>query len=210
MKKIISSLLVIASLAVAQEGSTGGGVYIGLDVGAANVDRTFEVSGNGYSYKSSTGDDRTTTGAVKVGFGKFEENRLEISLQQYTSNKESGSDTQTLFNSSNTLGVGVDYLVTMPSVSKVVMPFIKLGVNVTRADIGFNVKAQGNDERTDTLYALGGTAGAGLTFQITNFLDVLAGYDYTYRRWQDMTSGPYTLKTHDEVQKIYAGLNLRF
>ncbi|MDY0116699.1 MAG: outer membrane beta-barrel protein [Sulfurimonadaceae bacterium] len=208
MKKIILSLMVITSLAIAE--SDGGAMYIGLDVGAANVDRTFELKGGGYSYKSSTGNDRTTAGSIKVGFGKFEDNRLEVSLQQYTSNSDSGNSTETLFNSSNTIGVGVDYLITMPTVSPIILPFVKLGVNVSRAKLGFKTTAQYSDEKRDTLYALGGTLGAGVAFQITDFLDVLAGYDYTHRQWQEMSSGPLTLKTTDKVQKLYAGLNLRF
>lgn len=209
MKKVFTSLLIIGSLAMAQESDTGGAMYVGLDIGATQVDRSFEVKGGGYSYKNSN-DDKAFFGSAKIGFGKFENNRLELGIQRYDSDSTSGNDSETIFNSSSALAVSADYLITMPSVSPVLMPFIKLGVNVARTDIGFKIKTQGVDEKKDTIYALGGTVGAGLTFQITKFIDVLAGYDFTYRKWQDMTSGPITIETNDKIHKLYAGANLRF
>lgn len=209
MKKVFTGLLIITSLAIAQESNSGGNMYVGLEVANTKVDRTFEVNGGGYSYESSR-DDKTTSGAIKIGFGKFEDNRLEVSLQRYSSDLTAGDSSQTLFNSSDTTDVAVDYIITMPSVSSVIMPFVKLGVSASRAELGFTAVSQGSSEKRDTIYALGGTVGAGLTFQITNFIDVLAGFDYTYRKWQDISNGPLTLETNDKVQKIYAGLNLRF
>lgn len=210
MKKIIGSILIIASLAEAADTGTGGSMYVGLDLGVAKVDRTFELSSGSYAYTSSNGEDKIKNGAIKIGFGKFTENRLEVSLQRYNEDLTSGSDTQTLFNSSDTMGIGVDYLITMPGISPVVMPFIKLGVNVSRAELGFNAVIQNSGEKRDTVYGLGATVGAGVTFQITDYLDVLGGFDYTHRQWEDMTDGPYTLETTDKIRKIYAGVNLRF
>lgn len=148
--------------------------------------------------------------AIKVGFGKFQDNRFEIGLQQYNSKETSGNATQTLFNSSNMVAVSIDYIVTIPIINPSVVPFIKIGANLSRAELGFDVTSKGSGEKKDTLYGLGGTAGVGMAFQISKNLEILAGYDFTYREWEDMKNGPFTLKTKDEVQKLYAGFNLRF
>jgi len=197
MKKMIIGLGLISLLtgtqAMAEESSE---LYVGLDYFKSSNTITVDALG-----QSVEGDN--DSGGLRLKFGADLEDNWRV--QGYLAREVYD---QTLFDDTNDelyeLGVEV---VKAFAVTPEFLPFVQVG-------IGYGVMSvEGYNESSISELSL--KAGLGVMYKVTPKVEVLAGFDYQYRKWQDIEMyvsgfGNQTLETSEKSTRFYFGANYHF
>ena len=62
----------------------------------------------------------------------------------------------------------------------------------------------------DSIAAVSMKIGTGAMYKVTENIELLAGVDLQYRKWQDVQIGVNTIEMSEKSTKLYAGLNFHF
>jgi len=172
------------------------GLYLGLDyfTGTTNMETT--VTG-GRIYAR---DEDLDVDGFRLKLGTESEDGWRVQGYFKSENIENSDD--------NIYGIGVDVIKGF-AVTPKFSPFIQAGV-------GYDWTALEDDGsvvyETDYLAALNFKLGVGAMYKITDTLEILGGFDWQYRNWQDIELTNYssssTIDFGDTSTNVYVGLNL--
>jgi opacity protein-like surface antigen len=192
MKKII--LLTCITGALMAESS----FYVGFDFGKA--DNTDKHTSEDISLKNqnSYSDSKIKLGIQADGTTDFQ---LTFSKISYDEGVLRGSTGSKLYE------VGLDIIKEF-EVTSSLSPFIKLGVGYGKMDTQSSAYGNVNEFSTNV--------GIGLSYKLIEHIYVLAGVDYIYRHWNDISinqvppASSITEETRGSAIKPYIGLNYKF
>ena len=192
MNKII--LLTFLTGALMAESS----FYVGLDFGKA--DNTDKHTSEDISLKNenSYSDSKIKLGIQADGTTDFQLTFSKISYDEGVLRGSTGSE---LYE------VGLDIIKEF-EVTSSLSPFIKLGVGYGKMDTQSSAYGNVNEFSTNV--------GIGLSYKLIEHIYVLAGVDYIYRHWNDISinqvppASSITEETRGSAIKPYVGLNYKF
>lgn len=190
MKKILMGATVVASLIATQASASD--MYIGLDI--INSGNTFTVDVN--TLGSANVDDDSKAFKLKVGTVSNEGWRFQGYYLRETYDIP-------VFDASNDVlnEVGFDIIKGF-EVTPEFSPFIQAGLGFGWMDV------TGYTE--DSIYAYNLKVGGGVMYKVVPQVELIAGIDFQYREWQDISAGSYTISTTEKSTKLYAGINYHF
>jgi len=193
VKKIVLATLMASSAAMAGE------MFVGMDVGSANIKSTISATAAGFS-RSVDGDTTGGTQALKVGYYFNDNHRVYASIHRF--NEKSNVDV-------SWYKVSYDYMIG----SSEFKPFV--GVNI--GSFSYKESGLGATLNKDSLETSGVSYGiqAGLNYKINKNFDVEASYTYSKANGDDSSTyraaPALTAKLEaDRVSSFQVGLNYRF
>jgi opacity protein-like surface antigen len=190
MKMKIAIALAISILTI--QASAKSNVYVGIDAVNSYNDFTLDVN----NISAATGTNDSIGFKVKVGTA----NDNGWRLQAYYLNE---TYDESIFDATNdTLHeVGMDLIKGFEVTSKF-SPFIQVG-------IGYGwMNVDGYTDSSIDEYSI--KVGAGVMYKVTPEVEVIAGYDYQTRKWQDIAVGVDTVSITEDSSKLYVGINYHF
>jgi opacity protein-like surface antigen len=176
-------------------------LYVGLDVfeGDSSADGTMTSS---FGYVVAELDKDFDQDGFRLKFGAELDNNWRF--QGYFK-----SEDFELFDE-NIYGLGLDLIKAFQASDKF-HPFIQAGVGYDWTELP---KDSGIAFTEDSLNAVTLKLGLGAAYKITNTFEVLGGFDWQYRTWQDIELiGPFeklTIEQKDTSKTLYLGLNIFF
>ncbi|MDO9208527.1 MAG: hypothetical protein Q7T91_09795 [Sulfuricurvum sp.] len=186
MKKIALATLLASGLMAADSG-----LYLGLDYGKATNTHEFTIGSSSAEYDNDYSDLKFKIGGGTDG---------ELKFQGYLS--KINYDIGVYDNQNNALyEIGFDIIKEF-EVTPSFYPFVKGSFGVGRMDTDFTADGYVSE--------LTFNIGAGLSYKAIDHIYILAGVDYIWRRWSDLTNGSITLETSDTALKPYIGMNYKF
>ncbi len=195
MKKIYLSSLVTSLLMFSN--AHAGNFYTGLDlISSAN---TFTVSAAIYNYTVATDIDDDSQGfKLKFGVQGSEGWRIQGYLLKET------YDTP-VFDATNDelVEIGVDVIKGF-EITPEFSPFVQIGLGVGAMDVNAQYYTD------DSISAVSFKLGAGVMYDITKEIELIAGVDFQQRRWQDIVYNSVTVEIEEASTKAYVGLNYHF
>lgn len=99
---------------------------------------------------------------------------------------------------------------------RVLYPFIKVGVGVAKMNLEREISDNGANftSTNSSVLAPSFTAGIGVDIKASKSVSVICGYDFNYRKWQDIdysnSTHDITFKTSQKTSRFYIGANYRF
>lgn len=107
-------------------------------------------------------------------------------------------------------GIGVDVIKSF-QVTNRFYPFIQAGVSFDWVELEKSPYAYYTE---DSLNATALKLGIGARFDVTDSVELMAGYDWQYRKWQDIEVYQYpfiyTIEQEDTSKTLYLGFNVNF
>jgi len=196
MKKIIIATLLGTSL-ISTQALAEDSVYIGLDVLSSGNTFTVEArnSANGATAAADV-DDNSKGFKLKVG--------IEVSDGWRFQGYYLGETYDTpVFDASNDYlsEIGIDVIKGFEVTPKF-SPFVQVGLGYGWMDV--------DGYTDDAISAVSMKIGAGVMYKVTDNIELLAGIDLQYRKWQDIKINTITFETSEKSTKLYAGLNFHF
>ncbi len=197
MKKILATTLLATTLFSTQALAEGSDMYVGVDILKNSHSLSAEISGYG------SGDIDVDSSSFKIKLGTVSDNgwRVQGYLEFITYD-------ETLFDNTNDslMEFGVDIIKGF-EVTPEFSPFIQAG-----AGFGF---MSIEDATEDSISEFSLKVGAGVMYKVVPAFELIAGVDFQYRSWQDLTlydgwGNTATLETTETVTKLYLGANIHF
>mgnify|MGYP002150045980 CR=1 FL=1 len=208
MKKVIAGMLAFSLLSTAvsaevvnesQTVTNRTGAYIGLDLFQGETAAEMDISG---SFTGSAEKDFDQDG-FRLKLGKTDQNNTRY--QVYFKSE----DTDEFFDE-NVYGLGMDVMKAFPLSNNDLQAFILGGVSLDWTEL----EDDGVDYSEDSLNAFAFKLGLGALYRLNDTIEVVAGYDWQYRSWQEITfvgaGGSVDVKQEDTSKTFYAGLNFYF
>lgn len=214
MQKTIITLLLSCALSttVAAEdmnqpidSTSNSKLYVGLDLfnGSTDLERDSDILGP-YDENHDQNGFR-----LKLGVRSNQDLRFEAYF------KSEDVDTDFVFFDevfdSKVYGIGVNAIKAF-EVDPQFQPFVLVGIGYDITDIG--TEGLGLTLSEDSILGVGFKLGAGALFKATSSIELLVGFDWQYRSWQDieLTDGftTTTIETKDTSKTVYAGINFLF
>ncbi len=200
MNKCIGSLLVLGLLSGNALADTGadpdyGKAFLGVDLfkGKSTVD--IDVA----NFSDETDVDFK---GFRARFGKVMENGFRF--QAYFSSEMPDNDD---FWDNDIYGLGADVIKPFP-VHQSIQPFLKAGAMVGWTELDDTPAV---DYVDDQFNFLGLKLGFGALFKVNETVELMSGFDWQYRTWQDIKyiGGGQTItqETSDTSTSIYVGVN---
>ena len=191
MNKIVAGTLLCASLVGTNVMAEESELYVGLDVFASS--NTFTLEANGVSVDADNDSD-----GFKLKFGSTlnEGWRVQGYYQRETYD-------ETLYDNKNdVLGeIGVDVIKGF-EVTPEFSPFIQAGIGYGWMDI------EGYSDDTANEVSL--KLGAGVMYKFTPMFEAIAGVDFQYRNWSNLTALGTEIEIDEKSTKLYIGANIHF
>jgi len=196
MKKIVIAALLGSSIMSTQVLAKDS-VYIGLDILTSNNEWTVDASNSANGASASADFDDDSTGfKLKVGIEGSDGWRFQGYYLGETYDETVFDDTNDYLNE-----IGVDIIKGFEVTSKF-SPFIQVGIGYGWMDV------EGYTD--DSINAVSMKVGGGAMYKVTENIELLAGIDLQYRKWEDIEIGTVTIETEEESVKLYAGINYHF
>jgi len=194
MKNKLMKGLLVSSLFVATIGTSFAGTYIGIDYGKVSNEDEIEVN-NG---NTGTLDNKYSDFSIKFGSGNDGDWKTQVRLSMITFD-------EALFDASNKdlTEIGVDAIKEFEAANNL-YPFIKFGFGFGWMDV--------DGYLDDSIKEFSFNAGVGVSYEVMEDLDVLAGVDYVGRSWQDIEiiNTGLEASVSGSGMKAYAGINYSF
>ena len=150
---------------------------------------------SGFNFKDS-GEDPIFK--LKVGHGKYNENRFE--LFGYTQASETG--------------MGVNYSFLFNKDGEKWFPFIKIGIGAGKGELGTAILDFSSMEESEDIWNFNSTFGLGVYYNLSEKMEISMGLDYTYKQWDGFAIDPNNpnieLENNDKMTSFIIGLNYRF
>ncbi|MEJ2501068.1 MAG: hypothetical protein P8Y65_08105 [Campylobacterales bacterium] len=200
MKKPAAFILAALSTLYVNSWAGPSDLYVGLDVFGGNNDFDVDVSGSIYGSGSFDDDSK----GFKLKFGALLVNDLR--LQGYL---QSENFDDPIFDNTNDqlVEIGID-LIKEFIVSPELSPFIQGGIGYGAMDLDRYYYTD------DAINEINLKVGLGLMFRVTPAVELLAGVDFQWRRWSDITYDDgydyFNVETKDSSQRYYGGVNFHF
>jgi len=210
MKKVAAGLLAFGMFSsIASAESSNGSVetasisktYLGVDIyqGESNFDLSFD----GFS-----DDEDFDVDGFRLKFGKSSPENVRY--QVYFKSEETDD-----FFDENVYGIGLDVMKTIPVGVDRLSLFGLAGVGLDWTELNDDA---GIEYEEDSLNAFHFKLGVGASYQINQSIEVITGFDWQYRSWQDiefigLDNNGFTtadLEIEDTSITFYAGLNFYF
>jgi len=192
MKKIILATLLGTSL-ISTQALAEDSVYLGLDILSSSNTFTLENTSTG---AKGDADDDSTGFKLKLGIEYESGWRLQAYYLNETYDLPVFDATNDVLNE-----IGVDFIKGFEVTPKF-SPFVQFGMGYGWMNV------DGYTE--DNIVAVSMKIGAGAMYKVTENIELLAGIDLQYRKWQDIQIGASTIETSEKSTKLYAGLNFHF
>lgn len=189
MKKIISIALLGSSILSTQ--MLANDMYVGLDAISSSTTFTLEALGT----EVDADDDAK---AFKLKLGTVNDNGFRVQLYYLHETYDIP-----VFDASNDVlnEIGVDIIQGF-EVTPEFSPFIQAG-------LGYGwMNVDGYTDSSIAEYSL--KIGVGVMYKVVESVELIAGVDLEYRRWQDISYGAVTVETSEKSTKLYVGANYRF
>ena len=201
MKKILGSAIIMMALTTPFIEAS---MYIGVEQALSyKVKNTAEI-GN-YSESNS---ESPAISSIKIGGisgGKDKGNRYEF---LYNFGDQSANPVGGL-KGEDVISFNLHANITVPSISPIetILPYVRLGASYVISSDKYRVNGTTDKEN----YSAGGLLiGLGTYYQVTNNINLSAGFDYGYRLWQDLNYGYKTIESKDKISKLYMGVDYIF
>ena len=197
MKKMLLASLALTALFSTQALAEDSNMYVGIDILKNSHSLTADISG----YGSGSADIDSGSFKVKLGTVTNDGWRVQGYLELLTYD-------QTLFDDTNDalMEFGLDVIKGF-EITPEFTPFIQAGVG-----FGFMSIEEATE---DSISEFSIKIGAGVAYKIVPAFELIAGIDFQYRSWQDLTlidgwGNTATLETSEKNTKLYLGANLHF
>jgi len=200
MKKSAAFIVAALSMLSINSWAASSDLYVGVDIFGSKNDFDVEVSGTAYGSGSFDDDSE----GLKLKFGALLVN--DWRLQGYLQSEKFDDP---IFDNTNDhlVEVGLD-LIKEFVVSPQFSPFIQGGIGYGVMDLDSHYYSD------DSIGELNLKLGLGAMFRVTPAVELLAGLDFQWRRWDDIEyyDGYDYLKieTKDSSQRYYVGVNFLF
>jgi opacity protein-like surface antigen len=192
MKKIIATTVLGLSIFSAQLLAEDS-VYVGLD--ALSSSNTFTVKNDSTGAEADIDDDSKGF-KLKLGVEYESGWRLQGYYLNETYDTPVFDDTNDVLNE-----IGIDFIKGFEVTPKF-SPFVQFGMGYGWMNV--------DGYTDDSITAVSMKIGAGAMYKVTENIELLAGVDLQYRRWQDISIGTTTYEISEKSTKLYAGLNFHF
>jgi hypothetical protein len=164
-------------------------------------------------------DESYSGGAVRLGFGEFDANRIEISYISRTVEVEDLDDTEYVDERSDMNSLALDFVITGFQ-SGNLLPYLKVGAEYgeyefSDSDLEFyNSRDITLEDDSRSFY--GGRLGLGLFYKLGDHFEITLGGEYVYLKWADIEA---EFIEQDRIDKFTAensilsldvGLTIRF
>jgi len=192
---ITPSLMAEANIVIKPSVAEKSDFYIGIDYFTGSTNMDLAVKGD----NTYTGDADFDTDGFRLKFGVESEDDWRV--QGYIKSEDM-QDTD-----DNNYGIGVDIIKGF-AVTPKFSPFIQAGVGIDWTSLGYDASVIYDSE---TIQALHLKLGLGAMYKITDTVEILGGFDWQFRSWQDIEvidgSDNYTMEFEDIGTNFYIGLN---
>jgi opacity protein-like surface antigen len=202
MKKITSSAILALVLTTAF--TEAGSLYIGLEQSLMNnIDNTTEI-GN-YSYSNDESSNITSIKIGKTSDNSDKGNHYEF---VYNMGEKSANPTGGLKGSSLT-SLSFNWNITTPTLTQIdeILPYFRLGINYSISDDKYYVRGTKDKENYS---AFGFILGIGSYYYLNDNVNLFAGFDYGYRKWNKLSNSWYEIESTDKIKKLYIGAEYLF
>ena len=197
MKNVMIGLSLLGSLTTTQlMANESSDFYVGLDYFKSS--NTITVDALGQSFE---GDNDSAGFRLKFGADLEDNWRVQGYLLREVYD-------ETLFDDTNDelYEIGVE-VVKAFEVTPEFLPFVQVGIGTGAMSV------EGYNESSISEVSL--KAGLGVMYKITPEVEVLAGFDYQYKQWQDVELldvgfNTETLETSEKSTRFYVGANYHF
>ncbi|CAA6806019.1 MAG: Unknown protein [uncultured Sulfurovum sp.] len=144
-------------------------------------------------------------------------NISSLKLGLFNGDKQTGDRYEFIYNfgdedivsSLDLVDVAIQYNYTLPSLlnSELYLPYLRLGISYSRVSEN-DPKSQENPKYDAYGYILG----LGTYYSFTKNLEFSLGFDYGYKKWNDITlyQGTVNVFAKEKIQKSYIGFNYLF
>ena len=193
MKKILVISSIITSCVI-----NANAFYLGVEQSLSN-----SVTNETNSVETDTSSNVT---AIKIGIrrGDKKSSRMEFLY-------EMGAETSNLVvgKGKSVIAFTLNYNATFETLSPIeeLLPYVRLGGSYVISDEEY---LNTTDGEMYNYSAAGPHIGLGAYYNITDNIDVSAGYDIGYRLWQDLQYGARKVESEDQFSKLYIGTNYSF
>jgi len=205
----IAKLLLATSIAALPSMA---GVFVGLDY---NSD-TMNTIGDSYSYEGDSYDAETNGYTISLGIGGVDSRVFEIYYSSQTASdgnifvlpQYSGG---VIFSGDNYTELGINYRPYW-EIAHNLHWYLDMGISQRTTDVSSTPDLRLD---TDTLNAIAGTVGLGLSYNITNRFELNVGYRASYCDWNLIN---YSKSSNDSYEEwasstnteVYFGINIWF
>ena len=199
MKKITTSTILAFLLTTTIE---AGSWYIGLEQSLMNnVDNTTEVGT--YSYSNDKSFNVTSVKIGKVTEEKGNHYEFVYNIGEKSANRTGGLEGSSL------TSLGFNWNLTAPTLSSMdeILPYFRLGLSYIISDDNYNIYGTSDSSKYS---AFGIVLGVGTYYALNDNVNLSAGFDFGYRKWDTLTNGWREIESIDKIKKLYIGAEYLF